>query len=150
MIKVRTVGHVVLKVRDLERSARFYGEVLGLREVARGNFGRPMAFFSATGENHHDLAILEVGAGAAPASADGVGLYHVALKIGESLDDLRRARAHLEANGITGLRLRDHRVSQSIYLEDPDGNGLELYVDADPSIWRDEPASVATSTALQL
>ena len=60
-IKVRNVGHVVLKVRDLERSARFYRDVLGLKEVARGNFGRPMAFFS-TGDNHHDVAVMEVGA----------------------------------------------------------------------------------------
>lgn len=50
MINVRTIGHVVLKVRDLERSARFYRDVLGLREVARATFGRPMVFFSATGQ----------------------------------------------------------------------------------------------------
>lgn len=74
----------------------------------------------------------------------------MALKIGNSLEELRRAKAHLEAQGVTNLRLRDHRVSQSLYLEDPDGNGLELYVDADPSVWRQEPAAVATSTALQL
>jgi catechol-2,3-dioxygenase len=55
-IKVRNVGHVVLKVQDIERAARFYRDVLGLKEVARGNFGRPMAFFSA-GDNHHDVAV---------------------------------------------------------------------------------------------
>jgi catechol 2,3-dioxygenase len=141
---------VVLKVRDLERSVRFYRDVLGLREVARGHFGRPMAFFSATGENHHDLAVMEMGPEAPAPSPGGVGLAHVALRIGRSLDDLRAARAHLEAQGITGLRLRDHRVSQSIYLEDPDGHGLELYVDADPAIWRQDPATVATSAPLSL
>jgi catechol-2,3-dioxygenase len=68
-----------------------------------------------------------------------VGLYLVALRIGHSLEELRAAKAHLEAHGVEELRLRDHTVSQSIYLNDPDGNGLELYVDADPGIWRKDP-----------
>lgn len=150
MINVKNVGHVVLKVRDLERSARFYQDVLGLKEVARGTFGSPMVFFSATGENHHDIALFEVGPDAAPPEENGVGLYHVALRIGDSLEELRAAKTHLERNGITELRLRDHTVSQSIYLNDPDGNRLELYVDADPGIWRDDPSAVATSIPLEL
>lgn len=148
-IQVRRVGHVVLKVRDLERSARFYRDVLGLEEVARATFGRPMAFFS-TGDNHHDIAVLEVGPDAPVPDRNAVGLYHVALKIGDSLDELRAAKAHLEAHGITDVRLSDHRVSQSIYLTDPDGHGLELYVDADPAIWRDNPAAVAHVSPLTL
>ena len=79
-----------------------------------------------------------------------MGLYHVALRIGHSLEELRAAKAHLEAHGIQELRLRDHTVSQSIYLNDPDGNGLELYVDADPGIWRKDPSAVATSIPLEL
>jgi catechol 2,3-dioxygenase len=150
MINVTNVGHVVLKVRDLERSVRFYRDVLGLKEVARATFGRPMAFFSATGENHHDIGLFEVGPDAAPPEKNHVGLYHVALRIGHSLEELRAAKAHLEANGVQELRLRDHTVSQSVYLNDPDGNGLELYVDADPGIWRDDPAAVATSVPLEL
>jgi catechol 2,3-dioxygenase len=150
MINVTNVGHVVLKVRDLERSVRFYRDVLGLKEVARATFGRPMAFFSATGENHHDIGLFEVGPDAAPPEKNHVGLYHVALRIGHSLEELRAAKAHLEANGVQELRLRDHTVSQSFYLNDPDGNGLELYVDADPGIWRDDPAAVATSVPLEL
>ncbi len=147
-ISVRGVGHVVLKVSDLERSAKFYRDVIGLKEVAR--LGGQMVFFSATGQNHHDLALLDVGPNAAPARPDGVGLYHVALKIGDSLEDLKRARAHLEAQGITRIRLSNHRVSQSIYLNDPDGNGLELFVDADPAIWRKDPTAVAHVEPLEL
>lgn len=147
-INVRGVGHVVLKVRDLERSAKFYREVIGLKEVAR--FQGRMVFFSATGQNHHDLALLGVGPGAPGPQQEGVGLYHVALKIGDRLEDLRAARAHLEAHGITKIRVTDHRVSQSIYLNDPDGNGLELFVDADPAIWRENPAAVATVEPLEL
>jgi len=150
MINVQSVGHIVLKVRDLERAVRFYRDVLGLREVARATFGRPMVFFSATGANHHDLALFDVGPDAAPPDDRAVGLNHVALKIGASLEELRAAKAHLEARGVRDLRLRDHRVSQSIYLADPDGNRLELYVDGDPAIWRENPASVATSTPLEL
>jgi catechol 2,3-dioxygenase len=148
-IRVRNVGHVVLKVRDIERSARFYRDVLGLKEVARGTFGRPMAFFS-TGDNHHDVAVMEVGADAPAPAPNATGLYHVALRIGTSLEELRAARAHLEAHGITDVRIRDHVVSQSIYLNDPDGNNIELYVDADATIWRENPETVATSRPLAL
>jgi catechol 2,3-dioxygenase len=148
-IRVLNVGHVVLKVRDIERSARFYRDVLGLKEVARGEFGRPMAFFS-TGDNHHDVAVMEMGADAPAPPAEATGLYHVALRIGTTLDELRAARAHLEAHGVTKLRIRDHVVSQSIYVDDPDGNMVELYVDADPAIWRDKPDTVANSRPLSL
>jgi catechol 2,3-dioxygenase len=146
-IHVHGVGHVVLKVRNLERAVQFYGTVLGLKEV--GRLGTKMAFFSA-GTNHHDLAVLEVGAGAALPERGAVGLYHVALKIGDDLEALRAAKAHLDAHGVEILALREHRVSQSIYLNDPDGNGLELFVDADPAIWREDPSRVATTEPLQL
>jgi len=148
-IRVRNVGHVVLKVRDIERSARFYRDVLGLKEVARGTFGRPMAFFS-TGDNHHDVAVMEMGPEAPPPAPEATGLYHVALRIGTTLGELRAAQAHLQAHGVTEMRLRDHVVSQSIYVHDPDGNMVELYVDADPSTWRDTPETVATSRPLRL
>jgi catechol 2,3-dioxygenase len=149
-ISVRKVGHVVLKVRELERSAAFYRDVIGLKEVARGQFTARMVFFSATGENHHDLALAEVGPDAPGTPANAVGLYHIALKIGDTLDELRAARTHLEAQGITKIRLVDHRVSQSIYLNDPDGHGIELYVDADPSIWHGDPTTVAHAQPLDL
>jgi catechol 2,3-dioxygenase len=79
-----------------------------------------------------------------------VGLAHVALKIGDSLDALREAKAELEAAGVPIRGISDHRVSQSIYAEDPDGNTVELYVDADPSVWAEDPAAVATIRPLAL
>lgn len=146
-MKVQGVGHVVLKVRSLDRSAAFYAGVLGLREV--GRLGNRMVFFSA-GANHHDLACLEVGPNASAPPRDAVGLYHVALKIGDSLAELRSAKALLEAHQVPIRAISDHVVSQSIYTEDPDGNSVELFVDADPAIWAANPAAVAQVKPLSL
>ena len=140
-IHIHRVGHVVLNVRDLERSVAFYRDILGLREV--GRYRGCMAFFSATGENHHDLAVLEIGPDAHQPDDQTVGLCHVALKIGDRLDELRAAKTHLEAHGVAIRRIESHRVSQSIYFADPDGNEIELYVDDDPRIWKEDPSAVA-------
>jgi len=96
-MRVHKLGHAVLKVRSLEVSVPFYRDVLGLAEVAR--YGSHMAFFSC-GESHHDLGLLEVGAQAAPPVDRQVGLYHLAFKVGESLDELRACRDHLAAHGV--------------------------------------------------
>jgi catechol 2,3-dioxygenase len=149
-ISVEKVGHVVLKVKDLGPSLAFYAGVLGLREVARQNFGQGSMVFLSTGNTHHDIALVEVGESAAVQAGPAVGLHHVALKIGESLEELAKAKAHLEAAGVTVHAVRDHRVSQGIYVSDPDGNALELYVDADPGIWRRDPSLVAHSDPLDL
>jgi catechol 2,3-dioxygenase len=146
-VKIEGVGHVVLKVRDLERSVGFYAGVLGLREV--GRFPGRMVFFSA-GSNHHDVAVLSVGPDAPAPPQQAVGLAHVALKIGTSLETLRQAKAELEAAGVPIRGISDHRVSQSIYAEDPDGNTVELYVDADPAVWAEDPSAVATVRPLAL
>ena len=146
-MKIEGVGHVVLKVRDLDRSAAFYSGVLGLKEV--GRFPGRMLFFSA-GTNHHDLAVMAVGADAPSPPDKAVGLAHVALKIGDSLDLLREAKALLEAHAVPIRGTRDHVVSQSIYCEDPDGNAVELFVDGDPAIWAEDPSAVATTKPLVL
>ena len=146
-MRIQGVGHVVLKVRDLERSKAFYEGVLGLKEVAC--FPGRMVFFSA-GSNHHDLAVMAVGADAPAPPDHAVGLAHVALKIGDSLEVLREAKAQLDAHQVPIQGTRDHRVSQSIYCEDPDGNTIELFVDGDPAIWTEDPSAVATIEPLTL
>jgi len=149
-ISIAGVGHVVLKVSDLERSVPFYRDVLGLTEVTRRNFGDGAMSFMSNGQHHHDIALVEVGADARRPDATDIGLYHVALKIGDDLDVLRAAKAHLDAHGVEVQFIADHEVSQSIYLADPDGNNIELYVDADPAIWRDDPERVANAHRLTL
>jgi catechol 2,3-dioxygenase len=146
-MRVRKLGHAVLKVRSLAVSVPFYRDALGLTEVAR--YGTQMVFFSC-GDNHHDLALLEIGAQAAPPAPSQVGLYHLAFKVGDSLDELRAFRDHLAAHGVALAGQADHRVSQALYCHDPDGIMIEVYVDADPALWRNDPGAVAHIGALTL
>lgn len=149
-IEVEGVGHVVLKVSDLERAVAFYRDVLGLTEVTRRDFGDGSMAFMSNGQHHHDIGLVEVGTDARRPGSSDIGLYHVALKIGDDLDVLRAAKAHLEARGVPIQFIADHEVSQSIYVADPDGNNIELYVDDDQTIWRNEPARVANAHRLEL
>ena len=148
------VGHVALRVRSLAVSVPFYTEVLGLREVARLDpaaqaiVGGEMAFLSF-GSNHHDLALLE-SPQLRPADPQCAGLVHIALRIGDDIETLRAARDHLRDKGVVLTHGRDHEVSQSLYLRDPDGLLIELYVDADPALWAARPEAVATVRPLSV
>ncbi len=144
---VKMLGHVVLRVRNLERSLQFYREALGLREMVRHE--DRISFLSA-GEKHHDLALMEVGPDAPSPPAQSIGLYHIAFKVGDSLEELRAARDRLVAAGYAIRISKDHTVSQSLYLDDPDGITVELYVDASPQIWGKNPAAVASAKPLAL
>ncbi len=145
-MNIGSLGHVVLKVTDLERSEAFYNGVLGLPINARfDQDGMKMTFFTLG--NHHDFAISEVSGEGSPA-AQSVGLDHVAFNIGTSLDELREAKAHLEAAGLK-LAPVDHGVTASLYLSDPDGNGIEVYVDTS-DVWRENPQEVAQAYPLEL
>lgn len=146
-MQIKSLGHVVLKVRNLERSIAFYRDILGMKEVAR--YHGAMVFFSL-GSNHHDLGLLQLGEQAEAPAQDNLGLYHVAFKVGNSLDELRECKAHLEKHGVQLIGMTDHTVSQSLYLADPDGNELELYVDADPAVWKNNPDAVANVRPLRL
>ena len=139
-MKAHYLGHVVFYVRDLERSLAFYRDLLGFREVGRIFGGRAAALTS--GRTHHELLLIEVGAAPAPPPGRRLGLYHIGIKIGDSLDELRAAKKELERAEVSITGMSDHTVSQSLYLTDPDGNEVELYVDADPAIWQKNPDAV--------
>ena len=144
----RRLGHVVLRVRSLAISVPFCTAVPGLREVARLNgpaleiVGGELAFLSF-GINHHDVALLD-SPQTRPADPQCAGLAHVALRIGDHIDTLRAFHAHLRELGVALHHSRDHEVSQSLYLRDPDGLLIEVYVDSEPALWAGRPEAVAT------
>ena len=139
-MKAHYLGHVVFYVKDLERSLAFYRDLVGFQEVGRTFGGQAAALTS--GRTHHELLLIEVGEAPPAPAGRHLGLYHVGIKIGDSLEELRKAKAELEQAGVVVTGMSDHTVSQSLYLADPDGNEVELYVDADPAVWQRDPAAV--------
>jgi catechol 2,3-dioxygenase len=126
------IGHVHLKVSDLERSLEFYCGVLGFRLMQK--FGTQAAFVSTGGYHHHiGLNTWESKGGRAPARGT-TGLYHAAI-LYPSRAALAGALKRLANSGIPLDGAADHGVSEALYLHDPDENGLELYWDRRPEQW---------------
>jgi catechol-2,3-dioxygenase len=148
-MRVHELGHLVLYVRDLERSRRFYRDTLGWNEVA--TMGAVGAMFSS-GRTHHELLLLQVGEDAQPIPhGRRVGMYHFGLKVGTTDEELREAADALRAAGTPVMGATDHGVTHSLYIADPDGNEIELYIDVQPERWRDDPAAIlAAPRALRL
>ncbi|WP_447971112.1 VOC family protein [Nitrospira sp. M1] len=139
-MKAQYVGHVVFYVKDLERSLSFYRDLLGFQEVGRAFEGKAGALTS--GRTHHELLLIEVGDVPGPSSGRRRGFYHIGIKVGDSLEELRSAKKDLEQAGVFIVGMSDHTVSQSLYLKDPDGNEVELYVDDPASQWKEDPMLV--------
>ena len=126
------IGHVHLKVADLERALKFYCGVLGFELQQR--FGSQAAFISAGGYHHHIGLNTWESAGGSPPPPGTTGLYHIAILYPTRVllaDALRR----LVAAGIELEGAADHGVSEALYLRDPDGNGVELYWDRPREQW---------------
>ena len=137
------IGHVHLKVSDLERSLGFYRDVLGFEVTAR--IGHSAAFLSAGGYHHHIGLNTWESLGGSPPPAGATGLYHVAILYptrAELADALRRLiDANVPLDGAS-----DHGVSEAIYLRDPDDNGVELYCDRPMDAWPRTAAGVLAMT----
>ncbi|NIR45847.1 MAG: glyoxalase [Gemmatimonadetes bacterium] len=130
------IGHVHLKVADLERAVAFYSGVLGFEVTQR--MGGSAAFLSAGGYHHHIGLNTWESEGGAPPPPGSTGLYHIAVRYPDRAalaDALRRlAAAGVELDGAA-----DHGVSEALYLRDPDGNGVELYRDRPRDEWPRTP-----------
>jgi catechol 2,3-dioxygenase len=124
---IQSLGHVVLRVRSVARSEPFYHDVLGLQ--VRERRGDRAVFFTC-GQQHHDLAILEIGEDAPLPEDQRVGMYHVALKLPE-FAQLKAAYKHAKASGANIVGMNWHQGSKSVYLKDPDGLEIEIYAEAD-------------------
>jgi len=147
-MEIKELGHLVLYVRNLERSVHFYRDVLGWRLILGGDTSTlpfPAAAFAApSGRTHHELLLIEVGEQATPIpQGRRVGMYHFGLKVGDSDDELREVVAELQAHGVTILGASDHTVTHSLYIADPDGNEIELYIDVPGVDWRSDPTLMA-------
>jgi len=139
---VKELGHLVLYVKDLKRSAAFYGEVLEWEVAFPVTLGIPAAAFTS-GRTHHELLLIEVGdeASALPTGRH-LGLYHFGLRVGDTDDDLRAMVTRLQEAGVTIVGASDHTVTHSLYVLDPDGNEVELYIDVPGVDWRSDPSLV--------
>jgi catechol 2,3-dioxygenase len=126
------IGHVHLKVADLDRAIGFYRDVLGFDLTQR--YGAQAAFLSAGGYHHHIGLNTWESEGAPPAPAGHPGLYHVAILYPDR-PSLAAALARVLAAGVPLQGAADHGVSEAIYFTDPDGNGIEIYRDRPEAEW---------------
>ena len=132
--RIRRVGHLVLRVMNLERSRKFFTEVLGFPQV--GENDRGMLFFSTdVADNHHMLAIRQAKEGSGLPDPEGVGMEHVSFELG-SFAELQEAYRRFKEHGVVIHHTVYHGVAKSIYFLDPDGNLLEVYCNVPPEEYR--------------
>lgn len=147
---IQRVGHVVIKMRDLEAAKAFYAGVLGMKIAdEREGFG---VFFRFS-DYHHDIAVFQVDENAAAPERNQVGLGHIAL-VADSFDTLCEMHAHLKAHDVPILRTVDHGITKSVYFTDPEGNELEIYCEIPEKPWQEvdtiikaDPIDLESATA---
>jgi catechol 2,3-dioxygenase len=150
-MKIYELGHVVLYVKNLERSVRFYRDVLGFPAIEAPEHLRGAVAAFSSGRTHHELLLIAVGENAPhPGNGHRAGLYHIGLKAGDRDEDLRDALVRLADAGVPLTGMADHTVTHSLYLSDPDGNEIELYVDVPGADWADAGQVMAPVRQLRL
>jgi len=130
MIHAERIGHVVIKVRNLERSRKFYTEILGM-DVMMEIPAIPGCFLANNRRDHHEIALFEVGAEGDGLHGRQIGLAHIAFRL-RNEQDLRAAYKEFKEKDVPISFTVDHGVTKSIYFRDPDGHELEVYVDNSP------------------
>lgn len=130
MIRPERIAHVVIKVRDLERSRKFYTEVLGMDIMMEAPQIRG-CFLANNRRDHHELALIEVGPQAEGPRHNQVGLVHIAFRL-RSEEELQAAYKELKEKDVPIAFTVNHGITKSVYFRDPDGNELEVYVDNPP------------------
>ncbi len=145
-IPTTKLGHIVLRVRDLARSERFYTEVLGLRK--NGEVPGVMAFFSTQGNpDSHDLALMRLGPDALDSDPGRVGLYHFAYQVADE-EALAQAYRTVREAGVPIVGTGDHGVSKGIYILDPDGIEIEITYELPPERWPQSANAFASTKPL--
>lgn len=138
------IGHIHLKVADLDRAIQFYSEVLGFEVMTR--MGKQAAFLSAGGYHHHIGLNTWESAGGSPPPEGSTGLYHFAILVPDRRE-LARVVRRLADHRWPLDGAADHGVSEAVYLHDPDGNGIEIYADRPREDWpRDADGKVVMYT----
>jgi catechol 2,3-dioxygenase len=139
-MQIKELGHIVLYVTDIQKMTYFYEKILGFKKL-ESNSHLSVAMFSG-GRTHHELLLIEIGERSKP-KGTFPGLYHIGFKIGDSDSDLKEALEICQKNQVKIIGLTDHTVTHSLYIMDPDGNELELYVDVRDD-WKDNPELIMT------
>ncbi len=130
---IQRVGHVVLKMRDLEKAKQFYHGVLGMK------IGKelPWGIFFRFNDYHHDIAVFKTAPDADLPKKEQVGLVHVAL-VADSVQTVRQMYDRCKEQGVEIVGTTDHKITKSLYIKDPEGNTVEIYAEVPEYNWREE------------
>ena len=132
MLRPKKLGHLVLKVSDLNLSERFYTKIIGLRITQR--ISNTMVFMSASDNASHELALMSTDQIRSSPEKNSVGLYHFAWAM-DSLEDLQQIYQKIKNNDIEVMGIGDHGISIGVYILDPDGNQVEIFYELPKNKW---------------
>ena len=130
---LQRVGHVVLKMRDLNNAKSFYRDILGMKITDERD---DLGVFFRFDDYHHDIAVFKVSDNASAPEQDQVGLAHVAI-VADSFDTVKSRYKRLKAHDVEIVRTVDHGVTKSVYCKDPEGNEVEIYCEVPEKPWNE-------------